>query len=122
DMLSGNIQATFAPEAFVLPMLQDGRLLALAVADDAPVTEPVKIPTARSAGVDYVNTTWYGFLAPAKTPRVVLQTLHDAIVEVGKDPDLQAKIRLQGITPTNIGLGDFDSYIRKDMERLAPLL
>jgi tripartite-type tricarboxylate transporter receptor subunit TctC len=122
DMLSGNIQATFAPEAFVLPMLQDGRLLALAVADDTPVTEPVKIPTARSAGVDYVNTTWYGFLAPAKTPRAVLATLHDAIVEVGKDPDIQAKIRQQGFAPANIGLGDFDAHIRGDMARLAPIL
>jgi tripartite-type tricarboxylate transporter receptor subunit TctC len=122
DMLSGNIQATFAPEAFVLPMLQDGRLLALAVADDTPVTEPIKIPTARSAGVDYINATWYGFLAPAKTPRAVLQTLHDAIVEVGKDADIQAKIRLQGFTPANIGLGDFDAHIRGDMARLAPIL
>jgi tripartite-type tricarboxylate transporter receptor subunit TctC len=122
DMLSGNIQATFAPEAFVLPMLQDGRLLALAVADDEPVREPIKIPTARSTGVDYINATWYGFLAPAKTPRAVLQTLHDAIVEVGKDADIQAKIRLQGFTPANIGLGDFDAHIRGDMARLAPIL
>lgn len=122
DMLSGNIQATFAPEAFVLPMLQDGRLLALAVADDTPVTEPIKIPTSRSAGVDYVNTTWYGFLAPAKTPRAVLQTLHDAIVEVGKDPDIQAKIRQQGFAPADIGLHDFDAHIRGDMQRLAPIL
>ena len=122
DMLSGNIQATFAPEAFVLPMLQDGRLLALAVADDEPVREPIKIPTARSAGVDYINATWYGFLAPAKTPRAILQTLHDAIVEVGKDADIQAKIRLQGFTPANIGLGDFDAHIRGDMARLAPIL
>jgi tripartite-type tricarboxylate transporter receptor subunit TctC len=122
DMLSGNIQATFAPEAFVLPMLQDGRLLALAVADDTPVTELVKIPTARSAGVDYVNTTWYGFLAPAKTPRAVLQALHDAIVEVGKDPDIQTKIRQQGFVPAKIGLGDFDAHIRGDMARLAPIL
>jgi tripartite-type tricarboxylate transporter receptor subunit TctC len=122
DMLSGNIQATFAPEAFVLPMLQDGRLLALAVADEEPVREPIKIPTARSAGVDYINATWYGFLAPAKTPRAILQTLHDAIVEVGKDADIQAKIRLQGFTPANIGLGDFDAHIRGDMARLAPIL
>jgi tripartite-type tricarboxylate transporter receptor subunit TctC len=122
DMLSGNIQATFAPQAFVLPMLQDKRLLALAVADDEPVREPIVIPTARSAGVDYVNATWYGFLAPAKTPRAVLQTLHDAIVEVGKDPDIQAKIKQQGFAPANIGLNDFDAHIRGDMARLAPIL
>jgi len=123
DLLAGNIQATFAPEAFTLPLLQNGRLLGLAVADAAPIREPIEVPTALSSGVDYVNATWYGFLAPAKTPRAVLQTLHDDIVEVGKDPEIQAKIRLQGISPTTrIGLQDFDAYIRKDMARLAPLL
>jgi tripartite-type tricarboxylate transporter receptor subunit TctC len=122
DMLSGNIQATFAPEAFTLPMLQDGRLLGLAVADDEPVREPIQIPTARSAGVDYINATWYGFLAPARTPRDVLEVLHDAIADIGNDPDIQAKIRVQGITPASIGLRDFDAHIRGDMARLAPLL
>ena len=122
DLLSGNIQATFAPEAFTLPMLQDGRLLGLAVADDEPVREPIQIPTARSAGVDYINATWYGFLAPARTPRDVLQVLHDAIADVGNDPDIQAKIRVQGITPASIGLRDFDAHIRGDMARLEPLL
>jgi tripartite-type tricarboxylate transporter receptor subunit TctC len=123
DLLAGHIQATFAPEAFTLPLLQAGKLLALAVADKTPVSDPIKIPTALSQGVDYVNATWYGFLASAKTPRSVLQTLHDAIVEVGKDPEIQARIRLQGITPaTNVGLSDFDKYIRDDVARLAPLL
>jgi tripartite-type tricarboxylate transporter receptor subunit TctC len=122
DLLAGHIQATFAPEAFTLPLLEDKRLLALAVGDREPIREPIMVPTALSQGVDYLNATWYGFLAPAKTPRAVLETLHDAIVEVGKDPDIQAKIRLQGITPTAIGLGDFDAYIRNDMKRLAPLL
>jgi tripartite-type tricarboxylate transporter receptor subunit TctC len=122
DMLAGHIQATFAPEAFLLPLLQDRRLLALAVADKEPIGDPIAVPTALSQGVDYLNATWYGFLAPAKTPRAVLQTLHDAIVEVGKDPGIQAKIRQQGFTPTNIGLSDFDGYIRNDMKRLGPLL
>jgi tripartite-type tricarboxylate transporter receptor subunit TctC len=52
----------------------------------------------------------------------VLTTLHDAIVEVGKDPDIQAKIRQQGFATANIGLGDFDAHIRGDMARLAPIL
>jgi tripartite-type tricarboxylate transporter receptor subunit TctC len=122
DLLAGHIQATFAPEAFLLPVLQDGRILALAVADTAPITEPIKVPTAREQGVDYMNATWYGFLAPAKTPRPVLEALHRAIAEVGKDPELQAKIRAQGITPQNKGLSDFDAHVRADMARLKPLL
>jgi tripartite-type tricarboxylate transporter receptor subunit TctC len=49
DLLGGRIHATFAPAAFTLPLLQDGRLLALAVAADEPNREPIVVPTARLA-------------------------------------------------------------------------
>ena len=122
DLLGGRIHVTFAPAAFTLPLLQDGRLLALAVAANEPIREPIAVPTALSAHIDYQNATWYGFLAPAKAPASVLQTLHDAIVAVGTDPELKEKIGAQGITPRSIGLRDFDAHIRKDMDRLEPLL
>ncbi|HET7257003.1 MAG TPA: tripartite tricarboxylate transporter substrate binding protein [Xanthobacteraceae bacterium] len=122
DMLGGRIQASFVPAAFVLPLLQDGRLRALAVSAKEPVTEPIKIPTALSQGIDYQNATWYGILAPAQTPKAVLQTLSQAISEVGKDPELQAKIRAQGIDPRDIELERFDAHIQADMARLDPLL
>ena len=122
DLLGGRIQATFAPAAFTLPLLQDGRLKALAVAADEPIREPIEVPTARAAGVDYQNATWYGFLAPGKTPRPVLQILNDAIVAVSQDRELADKVRAQGITPRSVGLRDFDAHIRADMDRLGPLL
>jgi len=122
DLLAGTIQATFSPEAFTQAFLKDGRLLGLAVGSNTPISDSIQIPTAVSEGVDYVYSTWYGFLAPTKTPPAILNKLHDDVVEAGKDPGLQAKIRLQGIDPASIGLADFDAYVRKDMERLAPLL
>jgi tripartite-type tricarboxylate transporter receptor subunit TctC len=122
DLLAGTIQATFSPEAFTQAFLKDGRLLGLAVGSNTPISDSIQIPTATSEGVDYIYSTWYGFLAPAKTPPAILRKLHDDIVEAGNDAGLQAKIRLQGIDPASIGLADFDTYVRKDMERLAPLL
>lgn len=122
DMLGGRIQASFVPAAFVLPLLQDGRLRALAVSAREPVTDPIRIPTALSQGIDYQNATWYGILAPAKTPKAVLKSLSQAISEVGKDPELQAKIRAQGIDPRDIELEQFDLHIQADMARLDPLL
>jgi tripartite-type tricarboxylate transporter receptor subunit TctC len=122
DMLGGRIQASFVPAAFVLPLLQDGRLRALAVSAKEPVTDPITIPTALSQGIDYQNATWYGILAPAKTPKAILQTLSQAISEVGKDRELQAKIRAQGIDPRDIELEKFDAHIQADMARLDPLL
>lgn len=122
DLLGGRIHATFAPVAFTLPLLQEGRLLGLAVGDEEPIGEPVAIPTALSAHVDYRIATWYGFLAPAKTPAAILATLHDAFADLGNDPELRAAMHLHGVKPRGIGLGDFDLYIRNDVRRLAPLL
>ena len=122
DLLGGRIQASFVPMAFVLPLLQDGRLKALAVAAKDPINEPIAIATALSQGIDYEYATWYGVLAPGKTAKEVLNTLSQAIAEAGKDPELQAKLRLQGIEPRDIGVAAFDAHIRNDMARIAPLL
>lgn len=122
DLLGGRIQASFVPMAFVLPLLQDGRLRALAVAANEPVTQPIAIPTAASQGVDYHYATWYGVLAPGKTPKPVLAALSQAIADAGKDPELAAKIRAQGIEPRNVALDRFDAHIRSEMTRLDPLL
>jgi len=122
DLLEGRVQATFSPAAFTLPMLQDGRLLALAVSSNEAMRDPIAAPSALSAGIDYAYATWYGFLAPAKTPAAILQTLDRAIAEVGHDGELQAKIVAQGIAPRSIALRDFDAHISREMERLHPLL
>jgi tripartite-type tricarboxylate transporter receptor subunit TctC len=122
DLLGGRLQASFVPMAFVLQLLQDGRLRALAVSAREPVTDPINVPTALSQGIDYQNATWYGILAPGRTSRAVLDVLHQAVGEAGKDPELQAKIRVQGINPRDVGLDKFDAYIRSDMARLEPLL
>src|SRR6478609_9643645 len=97
DLLGGRIQASFVPLAFVLPLLQDGRLRALAVGAKEPVTIPISIPTALSQGFDYEYGTWYGMLASAKTPKTILATLHQAMAEASKDPELLGKVRAQGI-------------------------
>ena len=122
DLLGGRIQASFVPLAFVLPLLQDGRLRALAVAAKEPVSNPIAIPTAQSQGFDYQYGTWYGLLAPGKTPKPVLATLNQAMTEASKDPELLGKIRAQGIEPRDIALERFDAYVRADMARLDPVL
>jgi tripartite-type tricarboxylate transporter receptor subunit TctC len=122
DLLGGRIQASFVPLAFVLPLLQDGRLRALAVGAKEPVIDPIAIPTALSQGFDYQYGTWYGMLAPGKTPKPILATLNQAMTEASKDPELSAKIRAQGIEPRDIALERFDAYVRADMARLDPVL
>jgi tripartite-type tricarboxylate transporter receptor subunit TctC len=120
DMLSGAIQASFDPLAFVLSFVQNGSLRALAVGADEPIADP-KIPTAVAQGVDYHYATWYGILAPAKTPEAVLKQLAEAIAKAGDDAQLQQRLKAQGINAKTMSLHAFDSYIDDDVARLAPL-
>jgi tripartite-type tricarboxylate transporter receptor subunit TctC len=122
DLVAGRVDVTFAPPAFTLAFLKEGKLLALGVSSAEAMREPVEAPSARSAGIDFEYSTWYGFLAPAKTPAAVLQTLNRAIAEVGEDPELKAKVQVQGIAPRNIALHEFDAYVGKEIERLGPIL
>jgi tripartite-type tricarboxylate transporter receptor subunit TctC len=121
DMMGGQIQASFVPLAFVLAHLQNGSLRALGVGADEPIAEPVRIATATSQGIDYRYTTWYGILAPAKTPAPVMRKLADAIVAAGQDTGLRKKVEQQGIVPQSRTLAAFDSYVNEDVKRLAPL-
>lgn len=122
DTIAGRVDALFAPAAFVLPFLRDGKLLALGVSSTTSITEPIAVPSATSAGVDYIYSTWYGLLAPVKTPKDVIEVLSRAIAEISNEPEVQEKLRAQGVTPDLKVKTDFDAHIRNDMARMKPVL
>jgi tripartite-type tricarboxylate transporter receptor subunit TctC len=122
DLVTGRIEATFSPTAFVAPLVKDGKIQALALGAEEPQTDPFPAPTARSAGVDYIYSTWYGFLAPAKTPTDVLDTLATAFAAAAADPEVQTKVRTQGIAPKVKTRAAFDAHISADMKTLAPVI
>jgi tripartite-type tricarboxylate transporter receptor subunit TctC len=122
DMMTGRVDAAFVPTAFVLSLLNAGKLQALAVGATEPQTDPFAAPTARSAGVDYVYSTWYGFLAPAKTPQDVLDKLAAAFGAAVGDPEVKAKVEAQGITPRLKVRATFDAHIRGEAKTLAPVI
>src|SRR2546421_10556266 len=93
DVLSGQIQLVVIGIPAALPFIQAGRLRALAVI--APQRSPAlpDVPTAAEAGLpDYEVTTWYGVLAPAGTPRPLVERLNAELVRIMHAPDLQERV------------------------------
>lgn len=122
DLLGGRVQATFAPPAYLPTFIENGKLIALAVGAEAPIRQPFAAPTARSQGVNYVNSTWYGMLAPARTPAAVLDRLTKAIAQVDTDPDVREKLAQQGLAANSLSLAAFDRFLKAEAERLVPLV
>jgi tripartite-type tricarboxylate transporter receptor subunit TctC len=122
DIVSGRIQATFSPIAFMLAQVRDGRLLALAVTSRARVPVLPEVPTVAEAAIPgYESSTWYGFLAPARTPRAVRERLARSLSEISQEREVKEKFAGQGIFPRSIELEDFDAFIREDVARLGAL-
>ena len=122
DIVTGRIQATFSPIAFMLAQVREGRLLALAVTSRARVPVLPEVPTVAEAAIPgYESSTWYGFLAPARTPRAVLAQLAKGLKEISEEKEVKEKFAGQGIFPRSIELEAFDAFIRDDVARLGAL-
>jgi 2-methylaconitate cis-trans-isomerase PrpF/tripartite-type tricarboxylate transporter receptor subunit TctC len=97
DTIGGQTQVMFPSFFTALPHVKSGKLRALAVA--GPKRSPLlpDVPTLKEAGVDGVDVQqWYGFFAPAKTPKAVIEQLNKALNQVLGDKDIIKRIEDHG--------------------------
>ena len=122
DLVSGQIDATFAPLSTVASYVQSGRLRALAVA--APKREPIlpNVPTFAQAGVaDFAVSTWYGLFAPKATPPAILDTLHGVIQAALADPGVKHIWTEQGAEPDLQSRQAFTDFVIHEVERWSKI-
>ena len=80
------------------------------------------MPTFAEQGLDYKMGTWYGMLAPAKTPAAVIDTLHRATVSVLADQSVRARIAEQGAEVIGSSPAEFRAFIKDETERLGRVI
>ena len=109
DLLGGHVQLMFAGPLALEQHIKSGRVRALAIADKRRSTVLPDVPTMTEAGFPGVETgTWYGILAPARTPPAIVAHVQKTIVRVLQAPDLKSRILNQGVdivasTPDEFG-------------------
>jgi hypothetical protein len=96
DLLAGQVQMYFESVGLMLPYIQAGQLRALAVADEARDPQLANVPTTAESGFSKLQATfWTGILAPAATPKAVVNRLNteiNAIMKTGEMEALLAKL------------------------------
>jgi len=97
NLASGEVQAAVTDFSSVLPLVRSGRLRALAVTGSRRSDAVPNTPTLSEAGLSGTSfISWIGFLAPAGTPRLVLDKLNGAMVEALRTPSVVESIRKAG--------------------------
>jgi tripartite-type tricarboxylate transporter receptor subunit TctC len=121
-VMTNRAQALFSSVVTVLGMVQGGTLKAIAIASDRRSPLLPDVPTFAEQGLDYQMGTWYGMLAPARTPAVVIDTLHRATVSVLADQSVRARIAEQGAEVVGSSPAEFRAFIKDETERLGRVI
>jgi len=123
SLMRGDSQLSMAFIGTAQSFIQSGKLRALAIA--APQRSPAlpDVPTFAESGLpQYQYDSWFGIMAPAKTPAPILKKLRDDIAAILKDPDVQARWQTLGAVTVDTSPEKFDAIIRSDAERYGKLL
>jgi tripartite-type tricarboxylate transporter receptor subunit TctC len=116
-LVAGEIDYMVDPPT-ALPFVEAGRLKALAVASPSRSPALPNVPTLDEVGIPNVHTsTWYGILAPAGTPKPIVDRLNKEIIAVLKTPELQARMQKIAAQSRDWTPEQFTKFAKEELER-----
>jgi len=123
DTMAGHVEMVFSGVPALVPHIQSGRLRAIAIGSLKRFTAIPEVPTFDESGVKgYEATTWFGLMAPVKTPKEIVARWN---VEVGKilaSPDLKGRFINEGLEPMGGTQEEFGKFIRSEIEKYAKVV
>jgi tripartite-type tricarboxylate transporter receptor subunit TctC len=123
DLLSGRIQLVLGPVVFHLPHIRAGRHVPLAVTSSERVPLLPDVPTVAEGGVPgFEYGTWYGLIAPANTPKAVLDVVAREVLHANEQADVRDRMASQGLVPKRLVLGQYEGFLRSEIEKLGRIV
>jgi tripartite-type tricarboxylate transporter receptor subunit TctC len=118
DVIAGRAAMMFSPASSVVGQIAAGKLRALAVAAKTRAGALPGVLTMAEAGVpDFDTSLWFGLLAPAGTPRPVIEKLAASARMAMHAPEAMETLRKQGYEPLDAGPDEFAAFIRSEIIR-----
>jgi tripartite-type tricarboxylate transporter receptor subunit TctC len=123
DVLGGQVQLMFNSAVSILPQVRANRLRALAVTSTKRIAPLPDVPTVAEAGVpSYEAASWYGVLAPARTPRNIIDKLNAEVAKAVRAPDVRDRLAGEGAEPVGNSPEAFALFIAHELQRWAKVI
>jgi tripartite-type tricarboxylate transporter receptor subunit TctC len=123
DLIAGHVDISFATILESSGHIKSGRLRALAVTSDKRYPTLPDVPTLAESGLAGFNTgSWIGIVAPAGTPRDVIEKIAQDVREIVTSPDVRDQLIAQGATPVGGSPAEFAALIESDRRRYAQII
>lgn len=118
DIVGGHVQMMMDAITTMTPMVKDGQVRALATTAKTRSSVLPDVPTADEAGVPgYEATIWLGIMAPASTPRPIVERLNGEVNTILARDDIRKNWGAQGAAPTPMSPGQFEAFLKADIEK-----
>jgi len=123
DIISGQIDMMFDSVPTMAPTIEGGRVKALGTSGKARSPILPNVPTIAEAGIpDYNATIWIGVMAPAGTPKEIVDRLNREINKILVRPDIKESWHRQGANTMVMSPQEFGAYIQSEIDRWAKLI
>ena len=123
DLIAGQFEVMFGIGATVMPEVKNGRVRALATTTPARLATMPELPTVAESGLPgFEAVTWFGFVAPAGTPRDVVAKLNAEIGRVAALPEVRQQLAAQTIEPQRGSPEQFGAYMREEIAKWAKVI
>ena len=123
DTMAGHVEMMFSGVPALIPHIQSGRLRAIAIGSLKRFTAIPEVPTFDESGVKgYEATTWFGLMAPIKTPREIVARWNTEVGKILAAPDLKGRFINEGQEPMGGTQEEFSKFIRAEIEKYAKVV
>ena len=123
DLMAGHVVMNFDTMPPVLPYVRQGKLRALAVTTPKRAAQLADTPTMLEAGLKgFEMTNWYGFMAPAKTPREIVAKLNGEINRIMAMPEQKTKLEEVGTQLSPMSAEQFARFLEAELAKYAKLI
>ena len=121
-IIRGDVALGFSFFSAAGDLIQGGRIRALAVTGPERLSVLPDVPTFKEAGLpEFQYDSWFGILAPAGTPKAIIDKASRDIAEIVHMPDVKARFEPQGAILVGTSPERFDEILKEDVQRYAPL-
>jgi tripartite-type tricarboxylate transporter receptor subunit TctC len=123
DVITGRIDFYFLPITPALPLINDGKLVALAVSTASRAAALPNVPTTAEAGLkDAAYHFWTGLFAPVATPKAIVGKVYEETRKALAVPAVQERLLKLGVDPMPMDTAEFDAYFRADVASTVKLV
>jgi tripartite-type tricarboxylate transporter receptor subunit TctC len=122
-LLSGEVSLQFSTPPSTMQFIRNGKVRALGVSGLKRIAAMPDVPTiAESALPGYEATQWFGLLAPAGTPRAIIDRLHQEAARAVRLQDTRERFAVEGLEPVGSSPEEFGAYIASEMNKWGKVI